>query len=163
MTTEGREWRRSDTQAIISEVDPRTKKIGKILAIVRNEGVKFVVYTYFRAYPGQPVSFLDRDFYQGNMFRHGEVANNKKGCVYSVATGLADHGRDFVTPQLEATITTGLKTIRRKEWMLDLRDPKTKETKLFRQTEIDGVTVKVGINLLVAVCLIYASETIMND
>lgn len=149
------------TEAIVSEVDPSTKKVGKILALVRNEGIKYIIYTYFRAYEGQPVSFVDgTEFYQGNMFRHGEIANSKKRCAFSLACTLADHGLDFVRPVLEVATAGGRH--RNREWALDMRDCKTKERQMWRQVDVDAVTIRAGLNLVVATCLVYAAESVMN-
>jgi len=162
VAAQSRHWHGCVTEAIISEVDPATKKVGKILAIIRNEGIKFVVYTYFRAYTGQPVSFVDQDFYQGNMFRHGEMANSKKRCAFAVASRLTDNGKDFVSNVLGVAPVSSLSPLRRKEWTLDLRDATTKESQIVREVHVEAVTMRKGQNLLVATCLVYAAETIMN-
>lgn len=161
--TQDRKWHGGITEVIVSEVDTVAKKVGKILALIRNEKNKFVVYAYFPAYSDQPVSFVDSEFYQGNMFRQGDMIMSKKRCSFVAVLGLTDCGQDIMRKVLEATPTSqGLNPMRRKEWMLDLRDPTTKETQIAREVEVEAVTIRSGQNMLVAVALVYASETMMS-
>jgi hypothetical protein len=158
--TADREWQGENTEGILSEVDPTTQRVGKILAFVRREGRKYAIYTYFRAYPGQPLSVYDKDsFYQGYMFRYGEVQCNKKRCTFARASSLAEQGLDFHTTVLEAV---PLPVLSRKEWELNLFDLQCKESQIYREPGMDAVTIRAGQNLLVATCLAYATERAMS-
>lgn len=157
--TRAKAWRRGINDAIISGINPTTRQVGKILAVVREEGIKFAIYTYFPAYEGQKASFVGDEFYKGSMFRYGEMTDNKRRCTFAVATMTADFGRDFVIPVLTAT---PLPWVRHAHWNLELRDIKSKEVQIVRENEADVVTFRSGMNLLVATCLCFAAETVMT-
>lgn len=156
--------------AILSEVDPSTKQVGKIVALVRDEGIKFAIYTYFRAYEGQLAAYRDTEFYQGKLFRYGELTDNKRRCTFAMATAQAEFcGRDVVTTQLQVTSPPPLVANDgnyHTHWNLEVRDVNTQQVQISRgdpnDENDDVVTLRSGTNLLVATALCLAAETVMN-
>ena len=57
-----KKWVGKNTLATISEIDPNTGRVGRIVGMIRREGAQYneavYLYTYFPSFVGQPVPQL---------------------------------------------------------------------------------------------------------
>jgi hypothetical protein len=163
-----------NTIALISEVDPATGRVGRIVGMIRCEGSRskeqLVLYTYFPAFEGQSVSFLDIDFCSKTMFRYGVVVEGTSGQKHSFARAIGLNKDEYDqmkvvsehwTPDFVSNPFVRFVSMCKTVSTVDLRDFDGK-LHFKRDIDTDITTVSQGQNLLIGVCLSYAMD-VMAD
>ena len=170
-----KKWVGKNTLATISEIDP-TGRVGRIVGLIRREVPKqekaVYLYTYFPAFPGQPASFMDRDFCQNTMYRYGEFIQGRLGRQnhsFARAVGVTRDGQARM--QIICETRTGdlsMNPIKRFAYkcktdpIIELRDPQSGGTFFSRDQTTEITIIGQGQNMVVGVCLSYIMDLMAN-
>lgn len=173
-----KKWVGKNTLALISEVDPCTGRVGRIVGMIRREGAKHqeavYLYTYFPSFDGQPVSFKDKEFCQNSMYRYGEFVQGRMGTrpkhSFARAVGFTSDGQARMKIICEARtddlVFNPMKRLVRicksSATNLELRDPQTGVAYFRRDQTTEITTIGQGQNMIVGVCLSYIMDLIAN-
>ena len=174
-----KKWVGKSTSAIISEVDPSSGRVGRIVGMIRREGPKnkeaVYLYTYFPSFGGQAVSFNDKEFRQNTMYRYGEFVQGRMGRPrhsFARAVGITPDGQAARMKVICESKTNdfSLNPIKRfahyckpeSSNVVELRDPQSGTTHFSRDQGTDITTIQQGQNMIVGVCLSYIMDLIAN-
>lgn len=171
-----KQWVGKNTLAMISEIDPSSGRVGRIVGLIRREGPKdkgaIYLYTYFPSFSGQPASFKDKDFCQNTMYRYGEFLTGRVGGqkhTFARAVGFTSDGQARM--QIICETRTGdlslnpLKRLAYKcktDFSVELRDPQSGGPFFSRDQATEITTIGEGQNMVVGVCLSYIMDLMAN-
>ena len=171
-----KKWVGKNTLATISEVDPGTGRVGRIVGMIRREGARhkeaIYLYTYFPSFEGQPTSFKDKEFCQNTMYRYGEFVQGRLGRPkhsFARAVGVTRDGQACMkiicearTDDLSFNPMKRLIHICKSPTNLELRDPQSGQAYFTRDQTTEITTIGQGQNMIVGVCLSYLMDLIAN-
>lgn len=126
-------WTGKETVAQISEVDPYTGRVGRIVAILRQDEKSLRLYTYFPSFQGQEETFKDKDFVQNCLYHYGEFFQGRTGYrkhIFGRVVGETKDGQARLKSICEAmTPSISLNPLKRFSYMcnndlnIELHDP----------------------------------------
>ena len=171
-----KKWVGKNTLALISEVDPGTGRVGRVVGMIRREGAKgkdpIYLYTYFPSFDGQTPSFKDMEFCQNTMYRYGEFVPGRLGRPkhsFARAVGITRDGQarmkiicEVRTDDLSFNPMKRLIRICKSPTNLELSDPQTGQAYFRRDQTTEITTIEQGQNMIVGVCLSYIMDLIAN-